>query len=380
MTHKANEKSTTSLAYDHTPTRSEPVVFASPDKHEAGPLKAGMAGRTRGKKFKGKAMKIIRRIHLYTGLMLLPWVLLFGASGFMFNHMNLFQSELPATTAYITAETNMQTMGFGIVDPGQLAQTIVASLNEQTESEQDSYELVNATDAHLRGVITFEANSPQGQKHKFVMSLRTGKSQITTTHEADEKEPPRSVPAFAGKRVPVDGLAVNDLPSRVEMTSKLAGVEADGQWRTGRNGPELRFELRDQDQRVWHVTYDIMSSQLAGRAKDEPVTTNIATIMTSLHKQHGYPAESSMQTVWLIIGDITALTMVFWGVSGVIMWWQLKPTRALGLTGLLVMALVAFVVFWGALDEMYYGPPNAKGKSQVHSKATGPLITQSMSQ
>ena len=167
----------------------------------------------------------------------------------------------------------------------------------------------------------------------------------------------KTTPDFSGARLPVAGIEIKDLPARIDEVSQQAGVESDGKWRAGRGGPQLRFQLRDENQRVWNVTYNIMNSQLAGRAEDEPVTTNIATIMTALHKQHHYPAETSMKTVWIIIADITALTMVFWGISGVIMWWQLKPTRALGLTGLVLMGLVAFVVFSGVLNEMYFGPP-----------------------
>jgi molybdopterin-guanine dinucleotide biosynthesis protein A len=38
----------------------------------------------------------IRRIHLYSGLFLLPWVIMYGMTGAMFNHLGLFPQPLAA--------------------------------------------------------------------------------------------------------------------------------------------------------------------------------------------------------------------------------------------------------------------------------------------
>ena len=35
-------------------------------------------------------LRLIRRIHLYTGLFMTPWVFLYGVSGFLFNHPGAF--------------------------------------------------------------------------------------------------------------------------------------------------------------------------------------------------------------------------------------------------------------------------------------------------
>lgn len=38
--------------------------------------------------------RIIRAIHLYSGLFLIPWMLVYGASAFVINHSRLFQKEI----------------------------------------------------------------------------------------------------------------------------------------------------------------------------------------------------------------------------------------------------------------------------------------------
>ena len=47
--------------------------------------------RPRGR-WLAKLMKLVRRVHMYTGLLMFPWVLLFGLSGMLFNHPNFGES------------------------------------------------------------------------------------------------------------------------------------------------------------------------------------------------------------------------------------------------------------------------------------------------
>jgi hypothetical protein len=45
--------------------------------------------------------------------------------------------------------------------------------------------------------------------------------------------------------------------------------------------------------------------------------------------------------------DAMAFVMVFWGISGVFMWWQLKNTRVLGFFVLLLSAAAALALGFG---------------------------------
>ena len=44
----------------------------------------------KGPRVAPRIIKFLRRIHLYAGLFLLPWVFLYGVTGAMFNHQELF--------------------------------------------------------------------------------------------------------------------------------------------------------------------------------------------------------------------------------------------------------------------------------------------------
>lgn len=55
----------------------------------------------------------------------------------------------------------------------------------------------------------------------------------------------------------------------------------------------------------------------------------------------------------------------FWSISGVIMWWQIKPTRLVGVSGLSIAAVIAFLVISGTLTELEFGPPRSSRGASV---------------
>ena len=99
----------------------------------------GKARRPRrfGKRY-NLLMKWVRRTHMYTGLVLLPWVLMFGASGVLFNHPTWLS---PSDVVYQESGEKLRELtGFEKSDPIALAGVVVDRLNEgQGRSE---YELV----------------------------------------------------------------------------------------------------------------------------------------------------------------------------------------------------------------------------------------------
>ena len=81
--------------------------------------------------------------------------------------------------------------------------------------------------------------------------------------------------------------------------------------------------------------------------------------ITRLHQLHHYPDNLGARWLWTLAADATGLMLVFWGISGVIMWWQIKPTRLVGVSGLSLAAVIAFLVISGTLTELGFGPPRS---------------------
>ena len=43
------------------------------------------------------------------------------------------------------------------------------------------------------------------------------------------------------------------------------------------------------------------------------------------------------------------------------MWWQLKPTRLIGISGLSVAGFIGFVVVTGTVNQLSFGPSRGRG-------------------
>jgi hypothetical protein len=54
------------------------------------------------------------------------------------------------------------------------------------------------------------------------------------------------------------------------------------------------------------------------------------------HFRHGYGQPFLSARIWAVIVDLAVVAMVFWVVSGIWMWWEIKPAR---LTGAVFAAL-----------------------------------------
>ena len=50
------------------------------------------------------------------------------------------------------------------------------------------------------------------------------------------------------------------------------------------------------------------------------------------HRRRGYATGYGLDTVWAVSVDLFIAAMVFWVLSGLWMWWEMKVTRRLGLT------------------------------------------------
>src|SRR5690606_6840809 len=125
--------------------------------------------------------------------------------------------------------------------------------------------------------------------------------------------------------------------------------------------PELRFQVRDDRGDSWNVVYDLGTGLLDGRPTQEVSSTPTIELLESLHKQHHYPPSFAASSVWALFADLTAITLLFWCLSGLLMWWQMKKLRWVG-SSLLVLAVVgATLVKTSTAAEITFPPERAEG-------------------
>jgi len=107
----------------------------------------------------------------------------------------------------------------------------------------------------------------------------------------------------------------------------------------------------------WLVSYAIQSGSVTGRPADAATAAELSTrrFLLRMHTSHGYPSTFNAKWVWAVIVDAMSLVMVFWGITGVVMWWQIKRTRRLG-TVVMALSLVAAAWVCAGMHGLMGGP------------------------
>lgn len=85
-----------------------------------------------------------------------------------------------------------------------------------------------------------------------------------------------------------------------------------------------------------------------GRITVERQVYNTPGFLMRLHMRHGYEQPYAAAKAWGLGVEVTVLAMMFWIVSGIWMWWEIKSARMWGavfaLCGLGVFAILLFAI------------------------------------
>ncbi len=191
---------------------------------------------------------INRRTHMYLGLFLVPWMLIYALSGLALNHGPLLKKLLPADKLKIRYEK---------------------------ESEQ-----------------TYEG---------------------TFVPEADK----------------------NMIAEQI-----LADLDMHGSYNV--RGPAVRGRymiFRGNPLKPMRITYYPTEKQLIIEREIVPAPM----FLNRLHFKHGYGSRYLANDAWAFVVDVTIAAIIFWVLSGLWMWWELKTTRKWGAA--LAIAGTALFIF-----------------------------------
>lgn len=195
-------------------------------------------------------MKLLRRVHLYAGLFLAPWVLMYALSTVAMNHRALFQDRGEAAPQW------------------------------HKRSEQV-----------FRGAFPSDA-SPQLQA--------------------------RTILAWLG----------------------MEGAH-NARWQAQQGTLVIQRQRLIDPVRITFTPAD-------NRVMVEGQPTKTSALLERLHRRRGYERDHTADDIWAFIVDAFILVMLFWVLSGFILWWQMKATRKLGLTFALCGAAI-FAFYAAAL-------------------------------
>jgi hypothetical protein len=276
----------------------------------------------------------IRRAHLYSGLALVPFVVLYGATAFLFNHPSV-GSEL-AQRSLSRAELAAHG-GAALPPPLVIAEQLVAAAGEARWSLDPEREL------QMRGRLSLQGRDAE-REHTLSIEQGSGAALWSARPRASSAEPERRAIELPAVRA---ALASTAEAARAALAS--AGA-APSELRV-RSAPVLELGLIVEGERR-RASYDLAKGELVVHPAGEERARSWRSFFLRLHTAHGYPAELGARTAWAVLVDLMSAALVLWALSGLLMWWQMKLLRRAGLVALgggLIAALVLGERLWGLL-------------------------------
>ncbi len=283
-------------------------------------------------------MHVARRVHLFLGLLLLPWVLAYGFSALCFNH-GIGGRATPARDIDARAFTELFTIDDANGTAIGPASRLAAAAVERWRADGVDYRLVGDT-PRFTGTFVLETPAPSG-----VLRLAFDPASETATVRtiAASGTPPRArlpAPSAADLRSRITALAAN-----VDVGTGACDPERIRDWQL-RSAPRLRFEAVDEhDQRhTFELPLD-GSSATVRPADDDRRPLGFAAFLRRMHTTHGYRADAGVARLGLaVVVDAMGIAMVVWSLTGLLMWWQKRSLRRLGVVALAACAVVAVAI------------------------------------
>ncbi|HKQ68143.1 MAG TPA: hypothetical protein VJT73_02325, partial [Polyangiaceae bacterium] len=292
-----------------------------------------------------RALRVVRRVHLYLGLLLSPFLLLFGVTGLSFNHPKIGRG---LTEERIGAAEVERVTGFRPWNADDVARRVVEALSWG----EVKYTMPEGMGSVFAGWPLFVAQAGGG-KEAMLVNLETG--EIGLTYLPDP-ELPQAAP-FARAELRIEGYDMGDLAARLDKLRAVRGVEARDAFRPHPQvHPEVRFVVQDQSGQRWNAIYDLGSGALSGRRADLRRAGPLVELLESIHTQHHYPLRVGATFWWALLADCTALSLIVWSFSGLVMWWQMNRLRRIGLGVLTLAAIIAFTVMGSTAREISFAP------------------------
>ncbi|QDT66319.1 hypothetical protein [Calycomorphotria hydatis] len=307
-------------------------------------------------------LKLVRRVHLYSGIFMFPFVLLYGFTGWFFNHPRYFTGDEFTYVSILESESENNPT---LIDPDTMARQVVEEMQLESfiVNGPQEIELTDDRSPQLTGYLTYTVNA-EGGTHQISIHPVTGKGEVYTTYsqnadaDTDASEPRNPLAAITGVQIRDNVLqqAQELIPSALESN----GLEA-GTVNTGRRAPSLMFSA-NVDGAPAVVTYNLGNGSISALRVDAEDEFHLKSLLQRLHLARSYAPHMNAKWLWAVQVDLMFASMVFWGISGLLMWWQIKRTRSWGTVFLIASIISAAVLIIGMMDQFKYAGGRGGGR------------------
>jgi len=292
-------------------------------------------------RLKPRLLKLVRRVHLYAGLFLLPWVFLYGITGAMFNHVGLLPTgEIHNVPTAAIAAGHLR----DFPAPEELARQVVTALH------------------HAKPAVDIKLSASPRAAFNNELGLETridGTKHIVRIDPADRSAwimvPPTNHEQAAQSRLldDVRNVRIDPNPYHIAQHAVPEITKAAGLGTPSPTKPvgwcKLNF-LADIDGKPARVTYVLRDGHVDITHYTGEDGMLARQFFLRLHTSHGRSPDWSGRNIWSLFVDGMAFAMVMWGITGLLMWWQLKSIRLIGAIVLLFSVITAVAVYFGMVD------------------------------
>lgn len=298
-------------------------------------------------------MLLVRRIHMFAGLFMLPWVLLYGTSALVFNHHTWFHPEARRAAAASQArgmpDAVWQSGPLARVGTAEsLAAGVLAEINQSLPDASAAWIPAGDREARFSRTLVLEgANDHASLEVQINLDEQTGT--VISKAKADEAGGAARIRRFE----PAAARVFSAEWSR-QLAQQLSAPEEAARQDVKpfriKNAPELVFSAEAEGRR-WNIRCNLVTGEVTAReaGPGAGIVERTAAFITRLHKTRGYPSHSevTIRWWWALLVDGMAFLMLLWGLSGLAMWWQMKGQRTWGAITLAACGVVTWLLWTG---------------------------------
>ena len=293
--------------------RSDSYAWSTPQ-----PKTVAVTAKVRTAQRKATAMRWLRRAHLYSGLLLLPWVLVYGISGFLFNH-----GGSASSTQTVPIPVNQ--LEHLTAQDGDLGRRLLVAIDQDSGDAQTT----------VAGSWSFDFHDPkQDKNYRLSLPIDGSDARLSERRRRSSRSSTYASNTFATERAQAQEVA----------SATLASISVQPENLRVTSGPSLRVSSGESR---WSTTLT------RDRVTESDASAfDFSRFMRRLHVTHGYGRADWARIVWAVIVDVMAFAMVLWALSGIAMWWQKKSLRTSGAVTL-VAAFTGSAVLFIALQGLF---------------------------
>ncbi len=161
----------------------------------------------------------------------------------------------------------------------------------------------------------------------FPWMLMYALSTMVMNHRAFFTEPGSPPPPFERERqIVYDGVFPENAELRAISRQILASLGLDGAHGVTRRQDGSIVISRNDLVTPRRITYRPADRGLL--VERLPPRTN--AFLERFHRRRGYATGYALDTAWAVTVDVAIVAMLFWVLSGLWMWWEMKMTRGYG--------------------------------------------------